>query len=346
VKCDFFRLLLLLGALYLIWRYATPKKKAALALNEVGFFSQRRSLARALFFVNPLLFWLAACFLLVALSNPRALPSGVFQERKSPPREGIGIYFLLDRSGSMEETVPSQVGAIRKIDLAKKAIEEFAKKQQNDLLGLVAFSRIADVLCPLTLDVPVFLSRLSSVEPITDDRFNGTAIGYAIYKTVHTIDATKHFAEKHKEVQKSVYSIKNQVIIIVTDGLQSPHPDDRQNRFRSMLLDEAFAYAKQHKTRIYFIGVDPIFAQPEFASDVKAMRQEIAAAGGAFFLANEELPIDDVLSKIDALEKSQFFTQEKAMPQGASLMPFFVSLAMGVLFIAICLETIFLKVVP
>jgi Ca-activated chloride channel family protein len=346
VTFDVIRLCILLVCLFGVWLFATPKKMAALPANELFFFYKKKSLRRFLFTLNPFLFWLAAVFLAVALSNPRGLPQGILFAKKEPPREGIGIYFLLDRSGSMNETVTSSFGTIRKIDLAKKAIEGFVEKRTEDLIGLIAFSRIADVICPLTLDRALFLSRLSLLEPVTEDRLNGTAIGYAIFKTVNIIDATKYYAKQHKSDEMAVYTIKNEVIIIVTDGLQSPHPDDRGNRLRSMPLDEAFAYAKTHKTRIYFIGVDPIFTRPEFASDVKEMREEIAATGGAFFLANEVLPIVDVLKKINTLEKSVIMPGSSPVPVGYSLMPFFVACALCTLFIAIALETMVIRTIP
>lgn len=268
------------------------------------------------------LFWAALFFLIVAFSNPtrvtqEKMPQGALA-KSALPREGIAIYFLLDESGSMVEKVPTvnrygRPESIRKIDLAKSAIIDFVEGAKgldlpgrvNDLVGLIAFARVPDILCPLTLNRQEFEARLKAIEPIQEDERNGTAIGYAIFKAVNIIVATKYFAKRQEESHKEAYSIQNQAIIIVTDGLQSPNPADKDNPFRFMPPEEAINYAKQNDIKVFFIGVDPIFSQPEFKDDVSKLKKAIQGSGGEFFLTTSSVPIEDIFSQIDRMEKSE-----------------------------------------
>lgn len=330
-----------------------------LPVSSARFFPKKRSFRLTVATLPEKCYWITAFLVIFALSDPRGTilfeKTGV---KKGLPRKGIALYFLLDQSGSMDEKVSifdetSNAIQIRKIDMAKKVISEFISGnsglrlsgRENDLVGLVAFARTANVLSPLTLDRQQLQEKLFSIEPITQDRLNGTAIGYAIFKTVNMIVATKHFAERNSRYNQPVYAIDNQAIIVVTDGLQSPHPDDKNHQFRFIGLEEAINYAKTNAVRIYFIGVDPVFERREFGEEVGRLKEAVNSSGGAFFLATKALPIQEIFAKIDTLEKSEL-PPEMYEKKVTSLVPYVLWGALIVLLIGTLGETLFLRKIP
>ncbi len=351
-----FLLVSLILLLYAGFKRAVPSLPVSERLPFLKASSFRIYLSR----VGKYAFWAAIFFLLIALSHPRAvqsLSSGEDVIKAEVPRSGIAIYFLLDESGSMSEKVKTISGDLPKIDLAKEAILAFVEGKQglnlpgrqNDLTGLIAFARVPDVLCPLTLNRAELAYALRAVQPVKEDTKNGTAIGYAIFKAVNIIVATKHFAKRQEEAHKSVYNIANQAIIILTDGLQSPHPEDRDNPFRFMPPDEAIDYAKENGVRVFYIGIDPILGKSEYANDIQKLKAAMQGSGGELFLTNSQTTIEDILSKIDSMEKSQIapqVTRKKAPIHEVSLVGLFITLALLSIGVGALIETTFARRSP
>ena len=355
-------LLYLLG----LWRYTkTAKKAPALPITQSTPFVGKLSLKMALAKMSEVCFFASIFFLLIALSQPikvDKMNSAVSLAKSEIPRSGIALYFLLDESGSMTEKVTalSDTGSrveSPKIDLAKKAILQFINGnsglnlpgRKDDLVGLISFARVPEVLCPLTLNREEIAEKLKTVQPIKEDIRNGTAIGYAIFKAVNIIVATKHFAARQQEVHKGVYHIANQAIIIITDGLQSPHPDDKDNPFRFMPADEAINYAKDNGVRVFYVGIDPVLSQREFAEDVAKMKKSMQESGGELFLASTTASVESILAKIDKMEKSDLPPQIVARQNPVheeSLVHLFVLLAILTLGTGILLETTIVRTAP
>ncbi len=363
-----FGIFILLLALLVLGYWFNLKRAAqfpALPVSIMEPFIQKRGWRVYLSQLSAWSFWLAMFFLVVAMSNPRKVedigrPHSLV--KSEVPRSGVALYFVLDESGSMSEKVPSYNDRgsrieLAKIDLAKQAIMEFVEGntalslpgRKNDLVGLISFARVPEVLCPLTLDRVEIATKLESVSPIKDDNRNGTAIGYAIFKAVNIIVATKHFADRQEEAHKGVYSIKNQAIIVITDGLQSPNPADRDNPFRFMPAEEAIGYANDNGIRVFYIGIDPILAKSDYAADISDMKKVMKAGGGDLFLATGQATIEDILSQIDTLEKSELPPQsvlrEKPIRE-TSLVGVFVMAAMIALAAGVMLETTFVRSIP
>ncbi len=342
-----------------IWYGQNP----SLPVSNLAPFLGKKSYRSFLGLATEWFFWASLLFLLVAISHPRKVEEFNSQKsyvRKEIPRSGVALYFLLDQSGSMKESVTIRNASgsrveVPKIDLAKQAIMEFVEGKQalglpgrkNDLVGLMAFARVPEVLCPLTLNRAEIAAQLAKVEPVKEDTRNGTAIGYAIFKAVNIIVATKHFAKRQEQSHKSVYNITNQALIIITDGLQSPHPEDKENPFRFMPPDEAINYAKDNDVRVFYIGIDPILAKSDFAHDIQEMKKSMQQAGGDLFLVNSSFPIEDILSQIDKMEKSALPPEFQALPiHEVSLMGFFVTIAMISLLLGVFFETALVRSAP
>ena len=349
---DLGRVAVLLLVLLGVWQLSKilQKEKAAFGLSRLSI-PQKKSLKYRLFQSQKALFFLALFFFGLAFCNP------AFNEKSMSllqplPRKGVAIYLLIDESGSMAESAPFDRGKmISKSDFAKELGREIIEKRKNDLIGLIGFARKADIICPLTLDKNVLISRLNAMHVVKNEDEEGTAIGYAIFKTVNLIVATKHFAkrEREKEKKKPTYSIDNQIIIVLTDGLQSPNPLDRANPFRFMRIEEACDAATQNGIRVYYVGVDPVLENSEFRSEAEKMKRAVESTKGEFFISNNDEPIRKIFSQIDTLEKSDLYMPNAEVNENDkmhSLTPLCIVLGLLFLSLGVLVETVFARVAP
>lgn len=274
------------------------------------------------------------------------------------PTEGIAIYLILDQSGSMAESVKSadgkgQIQSLPKIDLLKNVTREFILNHPSDLIGLVSFARVPRILVPLTLDQQTLLKTLNQIQITNNSSEDGTAIGYAIYKTANLLAATRHFANDVKEQGRPPYTIKNAVMIVVTDGFQDPSRLDQGNRLRTLELDDAAAFAKEQNIRLYIINIDPALSTSEYAPQRRQLQKITALTGGKFYMVNDSQALSDIYSDINKLEKgtilhpiSDDLRDNSSNDKRFSLYPFFLSLGMFCLFLSLFLESTFVRRVP
>ena len=309
--------------------------------------------------------------LLLALLNPRYFTLRKESEFKPIPTEGIAIYLLIDQSGSMKESVEARLadGSLRilpNIDLAKQVTQDFILGnpkehlvgRSNDLIGLISLARTAHILAPLTLDHQAVDQALQKVEVVTKQDDDGTAIGYAIYKTVNLIEATKYFSEELQHKGEPAYTIKNSIIIVVTDGLQAPSPLDKGKRLRNIDLPEAADYAKKAGVKIYIINVDPSITSSDLAPQRHQMQQITQETGGGFYIASGGTRLADVYNQINKIEKSTLPTLPEDLLKNISkdqlpqfyekhgIFPYLIALAGVLLFVSILLKTLYLRRVP
>lgn len=113
-------------------------------------------------------------------------------------REGVDIIVAMDVSASMlaKDIPPSRLSK------AKHEVENFIDLLKGDRIGLIAFSGVAFVQCPLTLDYGAAKMFLNIMSPDLIPT-PGTAIGRAIELAI------KAFEQKER---------KYKVLILITDG--------------------------------------------------------------------------------------------------------------------------------
>lgn len=317
------------------------------------------------------LLWIALTAFAAAFVHPRVLIDKTWleadktSERINAPVEGIAIYFVLDQSGSMKEEVPVTIAGraqfLSKIDLLKQVTSRFIKGdpqfnlkgRPNDLIGLIFFARGAHVLAPLTLDHEAVLKSLDQFNPVQDRDQDGTSIGYAIFKTVNLIAATRHYAQELVEKGEQAYEIKTSVIILVTDGLQDPNPLDKGKRLRNMDVPEAAAYAKKADVRLYIVNVEPKLSTEEFAPYQHIMQRAAESTQGKFYMVDSTTNLEQIYRDIDQLEKSVIGTQEEIdkdqrpdLYKRIVFYPYLIAVGLCCLFIYVMLETIFVRRIP
>ena len=299
------------------------------------------------------------CFALAFL-DPRLMskPSADnFTQRQVAPTQGLAIYLLLDQSGSMEEQVQvkepnGNSQFMTKIALLKELTKTFIKNRPNDMLGLVFFARVPQIMSPLTLDHEYILSMLSKFNVIQDKTYDGTGIGYAIFKTASIISATRHYAMEMKNAAEAPYDIKGAFILIVTDGFQDPNPLDKGNRLRSIGLQEAAEYAKTQGVKVYIANIDPeMKTNPELEPQRDQLKRITELTGGQVFFVDNPGDLATIYDSIDKLEKTtiphaETVAQLSEPIRRFSFYPYLIAVGMLTLLVGILLETTILRSIP
>jgi Ca-activated chloride channel family protein len=157
--------------------------------------------------------------LIFALADPQ-----IGTKLEEVKRSGVDIFVALDVSKSMlaEDVAPNR------LEKAKHEVSTFIDRLQGDRIGLICFSGIAFVQCPLTLDYSAAKLFLNDIDTDIIPQ-PGTAIGNAIDL------AQQSFV--HKE-------LKHKVLILITDG--EDHEGDPV---------EVAKEAKKEGIIIYTIGI-------------------------------------------------------------------------------------------
>lgn len=352
---DNFAVVILLGFLILIafLKKFVKKKPASPALafsrvSDLKFSNWRSNLAdypKWLHFASLFFF----CF---AFINPQIayLKSPVIKQQllQDLPKEGIAIYLALDRSGSMAEKVDANGVTMPKIDLLKEVTKQFILDHPSDLIGIATFARVPRIVIPLTLDREALLKQLNQIQVVQNPQEDGTAIGYAIFKTANLIAATRHFANDLREGNPP-YTIKSAIIIAVTDGFQDPSRLDYGNRLRTLELDDAAKYAKSQGIRLYVINIDPSLGTSEFAPQRRQLQTITQLTGGKFYLVDENQDLQNIYADISHLEKGTITQKAALHPHDTAhfpLYPYLIALGLFSLFLSLMLESFILKRVP
>jgi len=360
---DPFALPLILAFAALFWlalKWRQHFSKPSLLFSNIKELAARSASLKAGFAHLPRWLELAALSLfLIAFLDPH-----FFREKKAdaakkePPKEGIAIYLLTDQSGSMEEEVTAAMPdgsykSLKKIDLLKMAATQFVNALPNDLIGLVSFARRAQIEAPLTLDHKMIVQELSQLKPLITEEEGGTAIGYAVYKTVNLIVETKHFAQDLIGKGKPAYDIKNVIMVMITDGFQNVNPADVNNPLRSMDVEEAAKFAKANGVKFYVINVDPSITSDQYTPERHLMERVTTMTGGHFYMIDSANSLDKILAQINDLEGSHLPQQEvlskEQQPERyerISFYPYLIGCGLFLLMSAFLLQTTVLRRAP
>jgi Ca-activated chloride channel homolog len=365
---------------YGLYRYKQTFRRPQISVaNLDSFESPTVSLKERYSNLPNLLKWIAFFALLLAFMDPKIhteRPNGQLPPLPSQTAtEGIAIYLVLDQSGSMKESITvrradGQYVSGTKVDLLRQATENFIngsrelklKGRPNDLIGLVEFARTAHIAVPLTLDRKPLLDAVAAFDVVKDPSQDGTALGYAILKTARLITATREYARDLIGQGKPAYEIKNSVIILVTDGFQDPHPDDKNSRWRQMDPLEVANTIKDTGIHVYIVNIDPGFSSDEFAPHRRQLQKAAEVTGGKLFLVGSGgSNIADMYAAIDSIEKTKLPIDEeliKALKEKMAkenlpglyntlfLAPYLLAIAMICLLLGLLLESTLLRRVP
>ncbi|MFZ0392164.1 MAG: VWA domain-containing protein [Calditrichia bacterium] len=180
-------------ALFFVWTFY-KKRRLLRRLGDDRLVEQlTRSVSRRKQIWKMVLVLLSYCLLVLALADPQ-----IGTRLAEVKRRGVDIFVALDVSTSMlAEDVPPN-----RLEKARHEISAFIDRLEGDRIGLICFSGISFVLCPLTLDYSAAKMFLNDIEPGMIPR-PGTAVASAIQTAMDS------YVEKE---------IKNKVLILITDG--------------------------------------------------------------------------------------------------------------------------------
>jgi Ca-activated chloride channel family protein len=299
-------LLLALAAPLALLPVLRPRSRAAIgfpsapALRAAG-----STLAARTWWLPALLRTLALALLAVCIARPIKA-----NEQTRVFVEGVAIEIVVDRSSSMlamdfqkDGKRADRLVALK--DVAGKFVlgGDGLAGRPGDLIGLVAFARYADSVCPLTLDHDYLVQVLDDVEVAGTRAEDGTAIGEAVALAAERL---RDAVERGGDLPKP----KSKAIILLTDG---------ENNAGDIEPMTAAEVCKTYGITLYTVGMGTIGEAPypmqmafggtqlvpvPVRIDEKLLKEMAAATGGQYFRATDTRSLAGIYETIDRLEKT------------------------------------------
>jgi Ca-activated chloride channel family protein len=250
-------------------------------------------------FLPDALVTLGAIALAIALAGPR-----IGDRASKVQKKGIAIMMVVDCSGSMRALDLSEDKRERtRLDAIKDVFHDFVlggsglQGRNDDLVGVVSFARYADTRSPLTLDHASLESVLKTLEIVSAQNEDGTALGDGLALAVERLRESP---------------APSKVAILLTDGVQNA------GQLEPL---QAAELAHTQGVKVYTVGagtngVAPIRVPDPFTgrSVLTGMPVEIDEAslkgiaektGGKYFRATDGEALRHIYQEIDRLERTR-----------------------------------------
>lgn len=280
--------------------WARSRRQPAVQHSQVGIHSNLRSF--------PLLGWLPTMFYLCFIASLAGLLAWpVFKESVEQRHvETRDVLLSVDQSGSMGGAIqggppqdlnwPPDKGSFRRLDLAQYAVQLFVSKRAGDRVGLTVFDDKTYRHYPMTDDLKIIIRKAELISKNTGGGTNFEG------PTGPIATAIEHFRTWGKA--------KTKVLILVTDG-EAPISDER--------MAELVKDMKSVGGKIYVLGIGEDWTNPsEFTnSQTEPLRKIVAALGGKCFAVGDAKQMQEALSVVDQLEKSQVVLERSTVYQDA-----------------------------
>jgi len=302
----FLALLLLLPLLHGVWRKRNQPARVRFSLpipKSVRRFDPTRILL--------LIRYAALVFAIIALARPQ-------QSHRSTQRQvsGIDLMMVIDTSASMNI---EDLAEESRMTTAKRTVEDFIKRRNDDRIGYLIFSGEALTLVPPTLDYGLILREVQRTD--TGMVKDGTAIGDGLATSVGRLKNSK---------------AKSRVIILLTDG---------ENNVGQVDPLTAGDLAAGYGIKVYTIAIGkegrvrmPIRRRGMLGETVTSyqwfdnqlnpdlLKQIAKATDGKFYRVEDRAGLEEVFHDIDRLEKSEIKVNEKVQYNELFLKPLLLSL--------------------
>ncbi len=250
-------------------------------------------------------------------------------EYQSRSASGIDIMLALDLSLSMniEDFVDRGVRA-KRIDVAKKVIDDFISHRPEDRMGLIAFAGRPRDASPITLDHQWLRNSLSELR--LNDRDNGTikeqgtAIGSALAAAAVRLEAR---------------DAKSKIIVLITDGA---------NNSGKISPLEAAEHAKTLGIKIYTVAIgttegrvdQSVMRFPYQEFDLPTLTKIAEMTGAEHYWAQDLATLKRTFTTIDSLEKTD--AKSLTVIDDTELFPWFA----GVTLLAALAAAIYMVINP
>ncbi len=255
----------------------------------------------------PLAFLALFCAIL-AIARP--VWRNQYQSRSA---SGIDIMMALDLSLSMDiDDFVDQGQRVKRIDVAKKVVDDFISRRPEDRMGLVAFAGRPRDASPITLDHQWLRKslnelRLNDRNDLGTIKEQGTAIGSALAAASVRLEAR---------------DAKSKIIVLITDGAS--------NSGKISPL-EAAEYAKTLGIKIYTVAIgttegrvdQSIMRFPYQEFDLPTLQKIAKLTGAEHYWAQDLATLKKTFTTIDKLEKTD--TKSLTVIDDTELFPGFVA---------------------
>ncbi len=235
---------------------------------------------------------------IIGLARPQEAKS-----RTSRTASGIDILIALDVSYSMStadffESSGMMRRPERRIEAAKKIINEFIKRRPDDRIGIVSFAARPYTVAPVTLDHQILEYTLKDLALVNSRTESGTAIGSAIAAAGSRLEKLQRDTE---DEEKSKTKTKSKVIVLVTDGASNSG---------QLSPVEAAKIVADLKIKIYPVAIGTPQGRLRGTStgqefDVETLKEIAEITEGDFYRALDYTGLRQAFASIDELEKTE-----------------------------------------
>jgi len=287
-RFPWFLLLLIPYAGIIAWYFYAKvnRRRAALPVSSESIVKKAESFRTRTYGYLDYLRFASLLMLIVALTAP-----GRGVNYSSVKNTGIDIMIALDLSLSMQG---KDFQPDNRLEVAKRVLESFIKKRQNDRIGLVVFGVDSYLQSPLTVEHEIINDIVGELDFDSVDG-RGTAIGDAI-----ALAASRMLDSK----------AKSKIVLLITDGENNRGEIDPETAAKS---------CAEMGIKVYTVGIGkegrvpyPNQAGPMFPDqyvnssfDVKELQKVAEITGAKFYRAESTGVFWENISDIDMLEKSE-----------------------------------------
>jgi len=303
--------LILLVIPLMIWMRSRRGKSGTVSFSSTDNAGKvGRSVRQQLAFVPLALRIVALILLAVALARPQE-----GKERIRDISKGIAIEMVVDRSSSMGQEMEYDGLRSNRLGVVKSVFEKFVAGNRHDLpgrpsdlIGMIAFARYPDTICPLSLAHGALSEFLGTVRLADRQNEDGTAIGDALALAAARLKTAEQTLARQAAQGSGKYEIKSKIIILLTDGENNAGKRDPL---------QAAKLAAKWGIKIYTIGVGGgdgmasiqtplgIFKMPTGSRVQTELLERIAKeTGGVFRMADDGKALQSVYREIDRLERT------------------------------------------
>ena len=305
-------LLLLLPALLLLaLRRGKGSEAAVIFPNLSVLVSLGRRVRQVAWSVGLPLAFLALFCAILAMARP--VWRNEYQSRSA---SGIDIMIAFDVSLSMDiDDFIDQGVPVRRIEVAKKVVDDFISRRPEDRMGLVAFAGRPRDASPITLDHQWLRRslnelRLNDRNDMGTIKEQGTAIGSALAAASVRLEAR---------------DAKSKIIVLITDGAS--------NSGKISPL-EAAEHAKTLGIKIYTVAIGTkegrvdasIMRFPYQEFDLPTLQKIATMTGAEHYWAQDLAALKKTFTTIDNLEKTD--AKSLTVIDDTELFPWFVGIAL------------------
>jgi Ca-activated chloride channel family protein len=237
-------------------------------------------------------------------------------EYQSRSASGIDIMIAFDVSLSMDiDDFVDQGIRARRIDVAKKVVDDFISRRPEDRMGLVAFAGRPRDASPITLDHQWLRRslnelRLNDRNDMGTVKEQGTAIGSALAAASVRLEAR---------------DAKSKIIVLITDGASNSG---------KISPIEAAEHAKTLGIKIYTVAIgttegrvdQSIMRFPYQEFDLPTLQKIATLTGAEHYWAQDLAALKKTFTTIDNLEKTD--AKSLTVIDDTELFPWFVGVAL------------------